>query len=245
MPTRQCFFYGKEIRVKKYLIGIIAVTGLFLIPFFLILGFFGTDTGSSGFQPQTAQERVAKEVADYVTGHGGTLEFAAAWIGNLECESGLNPAKIQGDLPFDDARAYNAAVGGYAIGLGQWDSGRRVHLLQIAKEQRKDWKTTTIQVDFAWNAEGADSELLQRMSKQKSVDQLAIDILNLWERAGTKDNPVEQLKRKTSANNWYLRLTTGGGTISGGKIDCLENIVGQQVNGGQCYGRATRFPISA
>lgn len=79
------------------------------------------------------------------------------------------------------------------------------------------------------------------MSKSKDVNTLAVDILKLWERAGTKDDPVEQVKRKTSANNWYKRLSTGSmgngsANIGGGKIDVLEKVMGQIINGGQCYG---------
>ena len=33
------------------------------------------------------------------------------------------------------------------------------------------------------------------------MNQLAVDILVHWERAGTKNDPNEQIKRKTSANN--------------------------------------------
>lgn len=79
------------------------------------------------------------------------------------------------------------------------------------------------------------------MSQGTDINSLAVDILKYWERAGTKDDPLEQLKRKTSVNNWYKRLTTGslgGGsaTIGEGKIDVLETVLGQTINGGQCYG---------
>lgn len=44
-------------------------------------------------------------------------------------------------------------------------------------------------MDFAWNKDGSDSDLLKRMSKSKDVNTLAVDILKLWERAGTKMIP--------------------------------------------------------
>ncbi|WP_240068509.1 CHAP domain-containing protein, partial [Enterococcus faecalis] len=78
------------------------------------------------------------------------------------------------------------------------------------------------------------------------VNQLAVDILVHWERAGTKNDPNEQIKRKTSANNWYKRLSTGSmgagsANIGGGKIDVLEQVLGQTVNGGQCYGGTSYY----
>lgn len=54
----------------------------------------------------------------------------------MEHESGLNPARIQSDLAFNPSIAYNASLGGYGIGLGQWDSGRRVNLLNFAKVKK-------------------------------------------------------------------------------------------------------------
>lgn len=221
---------------------------IFILPFLLFLGVFSSSESgdSSQFQPATPQEKVALEVSNYVTSHGGTLQFASAWIGNMEHESGLNPARIQSDLAFNPSIAYNASLGGYGIGLGQWDSGRRVNLLNFAKSQKKEWESVALQMDFAWNKDGSDSDLLKRMSKSKDVNTLAVDILKLWERAGTKDDPAEQVKRKASANNWYKRLSTGsmgGGSanVGGGKIDALEKVMGQTINGGQCYGLSAFF----
>lgn len=234
--------------MKKYLIGLLMPALLLLAPLMMILGFFGSADigGGSGFDPKNEQEKVAKGIADFVTSHGGTIEFASALIGNMEHESGLNPARIQSDLAFNESVAYNPSAGGYGIGLGQWDSARRVNLLNLAKSSKKDWKTVPFQMDFAWNHDSSDSDLLKRMSKHNDVNQLAIDILKLWERAGTKDDPIEQNKRKTSANNWYKRLTMGEGSanIGGGKIDVLEKILSQTINGGQCYG-LTAFYVEA
>lgn len=102
-----------------------------------MLGFFTANVSESGFTPQNEQERVAQQVASYVTTHGGTIEFASAWIGNMEHESGLIPSRIQSDRLYDETLAMNPSIGGYAMGLGQWDMGRRVNLLTLAKEGKK------------------------------------------------------------------------------------------------------------
>ena len=229
--------------MKKIAYVVIAAPFLILLPFLLFLVVFSANQNgdASEFEPSTPQEQVALEIAHFVQEHGGTKEFAAAWIGNMEHESGLIPSRIQGDLPFHDIWAYNPKISGYALGLAQWDLSRRVNLLNQAKEQGKDWRNVAFQMDFAWNHDGSDSELLKKMSEGTSVDALAVDILKYWERAGTKEDPVEQLKRKNSANNWYKRLfegSLGGGSanIGGGKIDILEAVMGQIINGGQCYG---------
>lgn len=76
---------------------LIASCFVFILPFLLFLGVFSSSESgdSSQFHPATPQEKVALEVSNYVTSHGGTLQFASAWIGNMEHESGLNPARIQ------------------------------------------------------------------------------------------------------------------------------------------------------
>ncbi len=219
---------------------------VFLPVFFLSAVLVNVKSDSSSFQPVTPQEKVALEIVNFVQSKGGTLQFASAWIGNMEHESGLNPARIQSDLVFNPTIAYNSSLGGYGLGLAQWDSGRRVNLLNFAKEQKKDWKTVNVQMNFAWDKDGSDSTLLKNMSKHNDVNKLAVDILKLWERAGTKDDPVEQIKRKTSANNWYKRLSTGmigngSANIGGGKIDILEEVLGQTVNNGQCYGASAYY----
>lgn len=228
--------------MKKYLMSVAIMASLFFLPFFLVIGFFSDDSGGGGFQPKNEQERTALAVLNYVKAHGGTTEFASAWLGNMEHESGLIPSSIQGHLPYDEMIAMNPSMGGYGMGLGQWDMGRRVSLLTLAKKSHKDWKQVQFQMDYAWNHDGSDSTLLKNMSKHKEIDRLAVDILKLWERAGTKDNILEQVKRKASAQFWYKRLTSGGGDdINGGKIPVLEEILGKTINGGQCYGATAYY----
>lgn len=206
------------------------------------------------FTPITEQEQVAYQVYQFVLEHGGTKEFACSWLGNMEHESGVDPTAIQSHLAFNASWAYDPSCNGYAFGLAQWDGGRRVNLLNFAKEQKKDWKDSQVQLLFAWEHDGSDSTLLQNMSKNSNLEQLTVDILMNWERAGTRGNSIERASRIASAKNWYDRFmkgaigagskSIGGVNASGGKIDILEEKLGMRVNNGQCYGRATRFLIS-
>lgn len=72
------------------------------------------------------------------------------------------------------------------------DGERRVNLLNFAKEQKKDWQAVPVQLEYMWNHDGSDSALLKRMSKSSDVNQLAVDILVHWERAGTKMIPTNK-----------------------------------------------------
>lgn len=222
--------------------GILLLLFIPILLFIVIIAGVPEDEGTTtDFSPQTAQEKIAFEVYKFVLAKGGTKEFACAWLGNMEHESGLRPFAIQGGNLYNEATAFNPSIGGYAFGLGQWDSDRRVNLLQVAKNENKDWKETSYQLYFAFEKDGSDSHLLKKLSKQTDLNGTTIDILVKWERAGTMNNPIEQAKRKTSANNWFNRLTKGsqgGGSVNvgGGNIDVLEEKMGQQVYNGQCYG---------
>lgn len=96
----------------------------------------GATSRSAGAQPLSSGQRVqAKQIYDYlISKYHLTPAQAAGVVGNMQVESGLNTG------------AYNAAEG--AIGLVQWEGGRRTALEQYAASQGKpvtDWK---VQVDF-------------------------------------------------------------------------------------------------
>ncbi|MEX1447881.1 phage tail tip lysozyme, partial [Enterococcus sp. C76] len=162
--------------------------GLFLFfPILLLICISNIDISetTTDFSPITEQEKVAYQVYNFVLEHKGSKEFACAWIGNMEHESGLDPTAIQSHLTFNSAWAYDPSCNGYAFGLAQWDGGRRVNLLNFAKGQAKDWKTTEVQLIYAWEHDGSDSQLLRNMSTATDLSQLTIDLLMNWERAGT------------------------------------------------------------
>ena len=221
---------------------------ILLFPVIILICICNVDVSetTTDFSPVTEQEAVAYQVYQFVIEHKGTKEFACAWLGNMEHESGIDPTAIQSHLAFNVSWAYDPSCDGYAFGLAQWDGGRRVNLLNFAKEQKKDWKNADVQLLYAWEHDGSDSQLLQNMSKNSNLEQLTVDILMKWERAGTRGNSIEKAGRITCAKNWYDRFlkgsmsagskNTGGISTSGGKIDILEKKLGVCVNNGQCYG---------
>lgn len=170
----------------------------------------GAAEEATSFTPVTAQDIVAKEILDYGLAHGATTEGMCAWLGNLQAESGLDPSRVQSDLEFNETTALNASLGGYGLGIAQWDKGRRVNLLNYATTQQKSWTDLNVQLDFAWTNDDSDSTLIQRLVRQSDVESTAVDILKYWERAGTKDDIIEQTMRKQLANVWYQRIKNGG-----------------------------------
>lgn len=101
----------------KKMIRIISLLFLPAILFIvLIAGVSEEEDTTTDFKQITEQEQVAYQVYQFVLKNGGTKEFASAWIGNMEHESGLIPSRIQSDLPFKEITAYNPALGDM-----QWD----------------------------------------------------------------------------------------------------------------------------
>jgi len=107
----------------------------------------------------------------------------------------------------------DTTLGGYAFGLAQWDSGRRVNLLNYAKSQKKSWTDTNLQVEFMFEQDGTDSTLLKQLIKGTNVKQMTEDIMRKWERAGAVDSLP---KRQGFAEYWYTFMTTGGDSGTGG-----------------------------
>ena len=104
----------------------------------------GASGGGGTEQPLASGEDArAKQIYDYlVCQYHFTPAQAAGIVGNMEVKSGLNPS------------TENAAEG--AIGLCQWEAGRRTDLENFAVSQGRsatEWKT---QVDFMVHELGTD-----------------------------------------------------------------------------------------
>ena len=196
----------------------------FLLLLLPILAFFVLFVGSSDsststdVNTNTPQQQTAKVIWDRVLKEGGTKEGAAALLGNNQAESKLQPSIIQSNATYNEAKAMDTTLGGYAFGLAQWDSGRRVNLLNYAKSQKKSWTDTNLQVEFMFEQDGTDSTLLKQLVKETNVKQATEDIMRKWERAGTVDSLSQH---QDYAQYWYTFFTTGGsnsGTSGGSGI---------------------------
>ena len=178
----------------------------FFVVFFLLL-FSPKSTPASTATIDEPQNSVATQVWNYILKNGGTKQGAAMLLGNFQVESGLMPSAIQSGASFDESKAMNSSVKGYAFGLPQWDSGRRVNLLNYAKSKDKQWTDVNLQLDFMFNQEGSDSDLLKKLIKETDVTQATADFMKEWERAG---NTSSLTQRQTDATYWYNVMTSSG-----------------------------------
>lgn len=199
--------------MKKLLKGyLIAILGLvFLIV--LILGMFAgnsnqcqsTDT-SVTVTTSADKEAVAQSIHDNLKKVSGVTEAGiAGYLGNMEVESGFNPKSIESSATYDESKAMNQSLSGYAFGLNQWDSARRVALLTYAKSQNKQWSDPSLQLDFALNHDGTNSDLLKQGLKMTDVNQATEFLRAKWERGGQGTTT----KRQAFARNWYAEFSNG------------------------------------
>ncbi|WP_273707895.1 phage tail tip lysozyme [Leuconostoc mesenteroides] len=210
--------------MKKLLKGyLIAILGLvFLIV--LILGMFAGNSNqcqstntSVTVTTSADKEAVAQSIHDNLKKVSVVTEAGiAGYLGNMEVESGFNPKIIESNATYDETKALNANLSGYAFGLNQWDSARRVALLTYAKAQSKQWSDASLQLDFALNHDGTNSDLLKQGLKMTDVNQATEFLRAKWERGGQ----CTTTKRQSFARNWYAKFSNGSSNTA---IDTATN----------------------
>lgn len=145
-----------------------------------------------------------------------TKEQAAAMLGNMQQESGLDPRATQSGWISKDAsnsqvRAAGASSGGKAIGLIQWDGDRKKDLLDYADSQNKVWSDVTVQLEFL-RKEMESTYEANRLKQygfndtSKSVKELVHAFDKAFERSGTPNYP----NREKYAEEAMASLNPGG-----------------------------------
>lgn len=199
--------------MKKLLYGYLASVLGFVFFVVVILGMWAGNNNACQ-SPTTAlnvttsadREAVAKSLHDNLKNIDGVTEAGiAGYLGNTEHESGFNASVVQSNATFNETTAMNGSVSGYALGLNQWDNSRRVDLLNYAKSQNKDWRDAGVQLDFALNHDGTNSDLLKQGLKINNVDEATEFLRAKWERGGTGTTRERQAKAKS----WYAKFAGG------------------------------------
>lgn len=101
----------------------------------------------------------------------------AAILGNWYTESTLNPTSV------------NPLSG--ATGLGQWLGNRLTNLKNYADSKNKKLTDPTVQLQFAYYAEGSDSQIFKKVLRSNdSYESLALKFSQEWEVGGYHDKHV-------------------------------------------------------
>lgn len=175
----------------------------------------GSDDGGDAIDIGSGDAKTnAKNIANVLKKAGASGNAIAGLLGNFHVETGgtFNPGIIQGGAKYNASTAMSNA-GGYAFGLGQWDKGRRVNLINYAKKHNKEWSNLGIQLSFMLDGDGSDSDLIKRLlASNDSISTVTQAITSQWERAGAIG------PRTAAAKKWYSELGLSSVGPGKGKI---------------------------
>lgn len=194
--------------------------------------------GGSGVKAETGADETAtgNSIAGWLT----TTKFAflgdkpmsinqvAGIIGNWSQESNLNPKIVQGNAVSPDAS--NAEIralggGGLAVGLAQWDGGRRTQLVDFAESKGGIWSDINIQLEFFKSeldgSEGANLIAGGFNDQSKSAEELTLIFMEKFERAG-----IPHMENRYAAAEEFLANYNGGysGETGGSCLTAKGNV---------------------
>ena len=164
---------------------------------------FGGGTDALGLHgvAELSNGPAAKQVFDFFRAAGFTEAQAAAWVGNLQQESGLSTT------------AYNSSSG--ATGLAQWLGGRLTGLRSFAAERGQNVNSLKTQLDYIlWELQGPESAAASAIRGADTLHEAVNAIAFRYERMGAN----EVGDRFSPAQTAYERFGKGhaaGGFVGG------------------------------
>lgn len=171
-----------------------------------------------------------------------TKEQAFGIMGNMMSESyGANPKAIQGDHTTTQWQTCDnncvkgwGLVGGKAVGIIQWDTGRRIGLVKFAEKEGTQWHDLTTQLKFLRSE--MDSGYENQQLKAGGFNQVGKSIAEytkIWnkrfERSALSGTPAGDNPRIANAEK-FAASYKGGGSISSGSLS--SNCIGSGGIGG-------------
>lgn len=148
-----------------------------------------------------------------------TKEQAAGAIGNFHIESTVNSISMElngaygsepnyKDWPAEKIKSTHGNNSHAAIGLAQWDGGRRPGLLEFAAEKKKPWYDATVQLErLQFEIDGAESGSLK---KGFTACTTVGDCTSTWRRDFERGGAGTDGERTEFAQKWYDQYKGGG-----------------------------------
>ncbi|MBI2810467.1 MAG: hypothetical protein HYX67_06540 [Candidatus Melainabacteria bacterium] len=144
-------------------------------------------TGETGKPIGPGEQVQAKQLYDYFTEHGFTPAQASGILGNIQTESSFKTS------------AYNAGEG--AIGLCQWEGGRRTDLENFARSEGKPVTDWHVQADFIMHElNGKESGAMAAIKAANTPQEAAMAFQSKYERSASLGD------RAANAGNIYAQL---------------------------------------
>lgn len=161
---------------------------------------------------------------DALGGNPFSKEQAAAVIGNMKQESGVDPADTQGGFSSVDASNQEmidlGEAGGKAIGLLQLDADRRLAFAKYAEEQGKHWSDFSLQLDWIkMELEGTTPTESPTYNRDQVLaqgfDKDGKDVAfytKAWEEGFTRAGEPQMEKRISAAEEFFSGYSPGSGS---------------------------------
>lgn len=185
--------------------------------------------GAGGGAPMTGsqQDKDAATVWNILTGKGLSAEQAAGILGNLQAESGIEPAREQ-NSPSGSITKHMKLDGVTGYGIAQWTSSGRqdgLHAAMVAAGKSDD-TDITVQANYLWHelSTSYKSTVLDPLKKTTTVRAAAVIILLKFEAPANQDSGVQD-DRTGFAEKWFKKFNglTGTGSTN---CTCTTNSSG-------------------
>lgn len=163
---------------------------------------------------------VEAHVASFFKSKGLDDLHTAAIMGNMYAESGMNPERIQDGKTLLPSSPTNADIimagtkGSHAIGLCQWDFGRRRDLAVYADSvENRPWTDVDVQLDYFWHVDewatdwGSGSNTKSAFLMTSNLDEATRIFCFGWERPAASSAHLSA--RIMSARRYYADLISG------------------------------------
>lgn len=142
------------------------------------------------------------KIFNYLVSKGLTPPQAAGIMGNLQAESHFDPTIEQAPGAWSDmSGAYHKAVG-----IAQWDGGRRVTIVKAAEAQKKDPKDLGFQLDYLFQEATARGDW-ERLKQTATAADAALSWHKYFE--VSDDGPDKIQGRINNANNLLVQYGSG------------------------------------
>lgn len=148
-------------------------------------------------------DQIPGQVVAWCRAHGLSDAGAAGVLGNLQQESTLNPAIVEGMTYHLEDLEPGVREG---IGLLQWSYDRRVALLDYARSVHRPWQQPEVQLDFMLGEIEADARIRamwERMRTHTDPRAASRDFSNVFVRPGHYG------PRDDYAAQFHARITAG------------------------------------
>ncbi len=164
------------------------------------------------------QKKNAEAILRNLTGKGLTLAQATGFVGNMQAESSLNPAIIQGGATAPDNYT---PVNGVGFGLVQWTfTSRQQPLVNMARDTNRKITDINLQMDYVWKeVTSSYKSTIQALTSIPSITPTEAAIIVHGKTPATKNDPrfvhAPNLGYEASADSANGVVTNRGGAAEG------------------------------